>query len=73
MKLNGKIYVKGTVNITPAALARLAEIGVVPLKNLYPQGGEFGSFFLPEGEDGADFVHRAGNPGVAGRLSLVGE
>lgn len=73
MKIDGKMYVKGTVDITPAALSRLAEMGVVPPKNRFPQGGEFGSFFLPEGEEGAEFRHRGGNPATAGRLSLVAE
>ena len=73
MKMNGKMYVKGTVNITPAALSRLAEMGVTPPKNRYPQGGEFDSFYLPEGEDGAEFHHRGGSPASAGKLSLASE
>ncbi len=73
MNMNGKMYVKGTVQITPAALSRLAEMGVVPPRNRFPQGGEFDSFFLPEGEDGAEFLHRGGSPASAGRLSLASE
>ncbi len=73
MKMNGKMYVKGTVEISAKALARLAEMGVTPPKNRFPQGGEFDSFFLPEGEDGAEFVHRSGSPASAGRLSLASE
>jgi len=73
MKMNGKMYVKGTVNITPAALSRLAEMGVTPPKNRYPQGGEFDSFYLPEGEDGAEFHHRGGSPASVGKLSLASE
>jgi hypothetical protein len=73
MKLNGKMYVKGTLDITPAALARLAEMGVTPRKNPCSQGGDFDSFFLPEGEDGAEFSHMVGSPASAGKLSLVSE
>lgn len=73
MNINGRMYVKGTVNITPAALSRLAGMGVVPPKNTFPQGGEFDSFYLPEGEDGAEFLHRGGSPASAGRLSLAAE
>ncbi len=71
--IRGRMYVPGTLNISPAALSRLAEMGVTPPINRWPQGGDFDSFFLPEGEDGAEFVHRHGNPAVAGELSLVAE
>ncbi len=73
MNLNGRMYVKGTVEISAKALARLAEMGVTPPKNRFPQGGGFDSFYLPEGEDGAEFVHRGGSPASAGRLSLATE
>ncbi|MGB4467558.1 MAG: hypothetical protein WBI41_05845 [Azovibrio sp.] len=73
MELNGRMYVKGTVNISPLALGRLSELGVKPPKNHYPQGGEFGSFYLPEGQDGAEFRYQGGSPASAGRLSLVAE
>ena len=73
MELNGQMYVKGTVNVSAAALARLADLGVTPPKNRYPQGGEFDSFFLPTGQDGAEFRHQAGSPASAGRLSLAAE
>ena len=73
MKINGRMYIKGTLEISRAALARLEEMGVVPPKNTFPQGGEFDSFYLPEGEDGAEFLHRGGSPASAGRLSLAAE
>jgi hypothetical protein len=73
MKLNGRIYVKGTLNISALALTRLAEIGVAPPKNFLPQGGGFDSFYLPFGQDGTEFRHQAGNPAQAGRLSLASE
>ncbi len=71
--IKGRMYVPGTLYITPAALARLKEMGVVPPVNRWPQGGDFDSFFLPEGEDGAVYELRPGNPAVAGELSLVAE
>jgi len=73
ININGRMYVKGTVNITPAALSRLAEMGVVPPENRFPQGGAFDSFYLPDGEGGAEFLHRGGSPASASRLSLAGE
>lgn len=72
-KIDGRMYVKGTVDISRAALARLSEMGVKPPENKYPQGGEFGSFFLPEGEEGAEFAHRGGSPAQASRLCLKWE
>lgn len=68
--LNGRMYVKGTVDISAEALARLAEVGVVPSRNPYTQGGEFESFYLPVGNDGAEFHHAGGNPAQAGKLTL---
>ena len=73
LKINGRVYVGGTVNISALALVRLAEMGVVPPVNRYPQGGEFDSFYLPQGQDGSEFRHSAGNPAVAGRLKLAAE
>ena len=73
MNLNGKVYVKGTIEISAKALARLAEMGVTPPKNRFPQGGEFDSFYLPDGESGEEFIYRGGSPASAGRLSLVTE
>ena len=73
MTLNGKKYVQGTLDISRAALARLAEMGVKPPFNRYPQGGTFDSFYLPEGESGDEFYHDPGNPGCEGRLRLKSE
>ena len=73
LKMNGRMYVTGTVNISAAALVRLAEMGVKPPYNRYPQGGEFDSFYLPPGRDGGEFRHSAGNPALAGRLKLAAE
>ena len=73
LKINGRMYVGGTVNISAAALMRLAEMGVKPPYNRYPQGGEFDSFYLPQRQDGSEFRHSAGNPAVAGRLKLAAE
>ena len=73
MIIKGKMYIKGTVDISAKALMRLAEMGVTPPKNRFPQGGEFDSFFLPEGEDGGEFIHRHGSPASAGDLLLRSE
>jgi len=73
MELNGSVYVKGTVNITKAALSRLAEMGVVPKKNRLPKGGAFDSFYLPEGESGAEFLNRGGSLEFPSRLSMASE
>lgn len=70
--IKGKQYIVGTVNISAAALARLAELGVTPPKdrNRYWM---YGSFFLPEGEDGKEFFHKRGDPLTPGRLTLAVE
>jgi hypothetical protein len=73
LNINGKTYVQGTIDITSAALARLLQMGVEPPKNYYPNGGSFDSFYLPEGEDGAEFNHVGGNAYSQGHLSLKGE
>jgi len=73
LKLNGSVRVRGTIDISEKALARLAEMGVKPPKNPYPQGGEYDSFYLPEGEDGAEFRQRRGLPMVAASLKLASE
>ncbi len=73
LKLKGLMYVPGTLDITPGALARLKEIGVTPPRNRFPQGGDYDSFYLPEGEDGSEFHHVGGNPACEGKLMLIGE
>jgi hypothetical protein len=67
------MYVRGTLDISALALERLEEMGVCPPTNRYPQGGEYDSFYLPEGQDGAEFIHRCGNPATEGRLALASE
>jgi hypothetical protein len=71
--IKGRQYVVGTVAISAAALARLAEMGVTPPKARKEYYWMYESFFLPEGEDGAEFKHRRGNVYDAGSLKLVGE
>jgi len=67
------MYVRGTLDISAAALSRLKELGVSPARNHYPQGGSYEGFYLPEGESGAEFRHVGGNPACAGELMLVDE
>ena len=72
-KINGRVYFRGTQNITSAALARLNEMGVRPPRNPYPQGGAYDSFYLPLGEEGEEFVRISGDPATPGRLLLKSE
>ena len=68
LNINGKKYVKGYTEITSAAVDRLVELGVV-LRYSRSHGG-YDSFFLPEGHDGEEFLHKPGNPSTAGSLHL---
>ena len=67
--IKGRRYVAGLVDISDAALTRLTEMGVTPPKdrNKYWM---YGSFFLPEGEDGKEFFHKRGDPLTPGRLTM---
>lgn len=69
MKLIDRVYVQGTVNISARALEALKTLGITPPWNKYPQGGDYGSFYLPEGAEEL-FTHRAGNPATPGYLDL---
>ena len=71
MNINGKKYVKGFVEISSAALARLTELGVVLHYSRSPGG--YDSFFLPEGHDGGEFLHKPGCPRSCGSLRLKSE
>ena len=68
MNINGKKYVKGYTTISPAALARLEELGVVLRYSRSHEG--YDSFFLPFGHDGGEFLHKPGNPSATGSLRL---
>jgi hypothetical protein len=68
IKADGNVYFRGTLDVTNRAEARLAELGVNPPRNHYPQGGEYDSFVLSAHQAvGFEWVHR-GNPSVAGLL-----
>lgn len=69
MKFGDRLYVKGYTEITPAAVERLKELGVELRRS--PRG--YDSFFLPEGVDGGEFLHRSGSPEFAGTLRLKSE
>lgn len=71
LNINGKKYVKGYTTISPAALTRLEELGV-ELRYSRSHGG-YDSFFLPEGHDGEEFLHKPGNPSTMGSLYLKSE
>jgi hypothetical protein len=65
-------YIQGTLDISPRARARLAELGIDTPRNRFPQGGEFASFYLPM-KMVKDFIHIPGSPMCAGHLCLATE
>ena len=69
MKLIGKIYVQGTLNISARALETLKTLGITPPWNKHPQGGDYDSFYMPEGAEEL-FTHKVGNPATPGYLDL---
>ena len=71
MNINGKKYVKGFTTVSSGAVARLVELGV-ELHYSRSHGG-YDSFFLPEGQDGGEFLHKPGNPSTTGSLHLKSE
>jgi hypothetical protein len=71
LNINGKMYVKGYVKVSPAALARLRELGVE--LHSHRSHDSYNSFFLPEGQDGGEFLHRPGCPRSPGELYLKSE
>jgi hypothetical protein len=66
--LGNRAYIKGTLDITDAALSRLKELGIEPPRNRFPQGGYFDSFWMTEGYE--EFAHKGGDPANAGSLCL---
>lgn len=71
MNINGKKYVKGYTEVSPAAVDRLTDLGVV-LHYSSAHGG-YDSFFLPFGHDGGEFLHKPGSPSATGSLCLKSE
>lgn len=69
MRLVGRVYIQGTLNISARAMTRLKDLGITPPRNRYPQGGDYDSFYLPEGAEEL-FTHKAGDPATPGYLDL---
>ena len=69
--INGKMYVKGYLEISFKAVKRLEEIGV-DLKKC-KEKELFDSFFFPLGNFHEEFHHKPGNVRYPGLLTLKGE
>ena len=69
MKLVGKIYVQGTLNISVRAMETLKTLGITPPRNKHPQGGDYDGFYIPEGAEEL-FTYKAGDPATPGYLDL---